>query len=260
MGSMQTRGEPFIEIDGERIDARDVEALYGIDEFGSMYRAAEELGRSYARIQQRVTELEETLGPLVARQRGGKGGGGSTLTDGARDLLARFERLRAEFSGLARAEESVFSGRLVDRDGLLGTVETPAGTVRAIVADAEPGGERDEAAKSDSGGTDRANATVQIGVRSDAVGLTTPEAAPEPTGTSIRNRFEGTVESIESEDAVARVTVDVGVDAPLRTLLTETSRETLDLSPGDPVVASFKATAARGVLAPERDVADASEE
>ena len=224
---MKTRGEPYIEIDGVTVDERDVEALRGIEKHGSMHRAAAELGRSYSRIQQRMTELEESLGPLVTRQRGGEGGGGSTLTADAHELLARFDRLRAEFSGLARTEESVFSGTVVDREERLGTVETKAGMVRGLVpADVD---------------------RVQVGVRSDAVALTTPDEAPEPAGTSVRNQFRGTVRQIESEGGIARVTVDVGADSPLRTLVTQTSLDVLDLAVGDTVVASFKATATRAV-------------
>ncbi len=228
---MRTRGEPYIEIDGVTVDERDVEALRGIAEHGSMHRAAAELGRSYARIQQRVTELEGSLGSLVTRKRGGKGGGGSTLTADAHELLARFDRLRAEFSGLARAEESVLSGTVIDRDGPLGTIATPAGTVRGIVpADAT---------------------SVQVGVRSDAVALMTPEDAPEPAGTSVRNQFRGTVMHVESEGGLARVTVDVGTETPLRALVTRTSLHTLDLTAGDAVVVSFKATATRAVARPD---------
>lgn len=232
---MQTRGEPFLELDGVTVDQRDVEALRAVAEHGSMHRAAGELGRSYARIQQRVTELEETLGPLVSRTRGGKGGGGSTLTANARDLLARFDRLQAEFSGLSRAEESVFPGRVVERDDLLGIVETPAGRVRGIVP---------------SEGT-----TVQVTIRSDAVALTTPDEAPEPSGTSIRNQFTGTVDDIETEGGLARVVVDVGAGSALRALVTETSLDTIGLSVGDAVVTSFKATATRAIATPERDSA-----
>lgn len=225
--AMKTRGEPFLEVDGETVDQRDIDALAAIDEFGSMNRAAAELGRSYARIQQRISGLEETLGPLVARERGGAGGGGSTLTDRARELLERFDRLKAEFSGLRRAEESVFSGTVIDRDGMLGTIETEAGTVRGIVP---PDADR-----------------VQVSIRSDAVGLTTPDEAPNPTGTSVRNQFRGTVAEIDVDGGIARVTVEVGAEGPLRALLTETSLETLALDQGDAVVASFKATATRAV-------------
>lgn len=230
---METGGEPVLAIDGAQVDERDVQALRGIDEHGSIHKAAAELGRSYSRMQQRITRLEETLGPLVSRTRGGEGGGGSTLTADAHDLLAQFDRLKAEFSGLARAEESVFAGTVVERDGLLGTIETAAGTVRGIVpADADH---------------------VQVSIRSDVVGLTTPDDAPQPTSTSVRNQFEGTVTNVESRAGLGDVTVDVGADSPLRTLLTETSLETLDLAVGDRVVASFKATATRAVPSPESD-------
>ena len=230
---MDAGGDPYIEVGGATIDERDVEALRGIDEYGSMYRAAEELGRSYARIQQRVTGLEETVGPLVVSERGGEGGGGSTLTTNARKLLARFDRLRAAFSGLARAEESVFSGRVVDRGDRLGVVETPAGQVRALV----PVGVE----------------AVQVGVRSDTVSLTTPDEVPEPGGTSVRNRFDGTVADLDREGDLARVAVDVGGETALRAMVTVTSVDRLDLTAGEAVVASFKATATRATPGPDSE-------
>lgn len=228
---MEPRGDPFLAVDGETVDERDVAALRAIDEHGSMNKAAAALGRSYARIQRRVADLEETLGPLVTRQRGGAGGGGSELTAEGRELLARFDRLRAAFSGIARAEESVFPGRVLERGTVLGTVETDAGTVRAIVS-----GESE---------------AVQVTVRSDAVALTTPAESPPPADTSVRNRFPGTVAAIQREGEIARVTVDVGAEEPLHALVTATSIETLDLAVGDEVVASFKATATRAVPGPD---------
>lgn len=227
---MQAQGQPFLRVGDITVDERDIEALRGIDEHGSMYQAADALGRSYARIQQRISKLEETVGPLITRKRGGKGGGGSTLTDNARDLLARYERLSAEFSGLAHTEESVFQGTVIDRGGMLGTIETSAGTIRGIVF-----GESD---------------AVQVSVRSDAVALTAPDEAPQATETSVRNQFSGTVTDIESQDGIVRVTVDVGAETPLRTLVTETSRDKLNLVDGTTIVASFKATATRAVPEP----------
>ncbi|MFC6990119.1 TOBE domain-containing protein [Haloplanus sp. GCM10025708] len=230
---MQLRGEPSIGIGDVTVDERDVEALRGIEEYGSMHRAAAELGRSYSRIQQRITELEEALGSLVARERGGEGGGGSTLTANAYDLLAQFDRLRAEFTGLARAEESVFPGAVVDRDGLLGTIETPAGIVRGITpTDAD---------------------RVQVSIRSDVIALTAPDETPQPAGTSVRNQFRGTVARVESERGLVRITVDIDADTPLRVLVTQASLDALDLTPGDDVVASFKATATRAVPAPDAE-------
>ncbi|UPW01462.1 TOBE domain-containing protein [Halorussus gelatinilyticus] len=227
-------------------DASDADLLRAVDEEGSLNRAADALDRSYSRAHQRLTALEDALGPLVVRQRGGSGGGGSRLTDEARDLLARFERLRAEFTGTAEVEEAVLSGEVVARDGELATVETPAGRVRALAPPAESGTER--APDADAEGVRVADAdadAVQVAVRADAVTLHAPDAAPAAEATSARNRFSGSVAAIDAGEQVARVLVDVGTDATLAALVTMSSVETLDLDEGSAVVASFKATATR---------------
>lgn len=217
--------EAHLRTDGVEFDATDAELLRAIDAEGSLNRAADSLGRSYSRAHKRLTALEDALGPLVVRQRGGSGGGGSELTDGARDLLARFERLRTEFTGTAEVEETVLSGRVVDRDGELATVETDAGMVRALAPEGVEG--------------------VQVAIRADAVTLNAPEDAPAAEATSARNRFTGSVTAIDAGEAVVRVLVDVGADAPLSAIVTTSSVEKLGLEAGREVVASFKATATR---------------
>jgi molybdate transport system regulatory protein len=209
---------------GIRFTERDVDLLQAIYEHGSLNGAADALGRSYSRSQQRVVELEDAFGQLVERKRGGSGGGGSSLTATARDLLREFDRLRAEFTGVAEAEETVLPGTVIERDGELATIETAAGLVRAIVP---------------------TNASaVRLSVRADAITLQESGTAPE-SKTSARNRFHGTVVGIETGDALARVVLDIDADIDLTALVTRTSATTLDLTPGDDVDASFKATATR---------------
>jgi molybdate transport system regulatory protein len=232
-------------------DASDAALLRAVDEEGSLNRAADALGRSYSRAHQRLTALEDALGPLVARQRGGSGGGGSRLTDEARDLLARFERLRAEFTGTAEVEETVLAGEVLARDGELATVETPAGRVRALAPPVESGTDdpaADESAprESETGESpDTDPETVQVAVRADAVTLHAPDDAPAATATSARNRFSGTVAAIDAGEAVARLLVDVDAETTLAALVTMSSVEKLNLTEGSAVVASFKATATR---------------
>ena len=62
--------DAHLRADGVEFDAADAELLRTIDSEGSLNRAADALGRSYSRAHQRLTELEEAVGPLVARQRG----------------------------------------------------------------------------------------------------------------------------------------------------------------------------------------------
>lgn len=220
-GAVETR----LAVGEESVTDRDIELLAAIDEHGSIHAAAGALERSYAHAQRRVVELEEAVGPLVERRRGGSGGGGSALTDEARALLERFERLETAAEGLTAVEETVLSGTVIEREGELGTVECAPGRLRALVP---PEGE-----------------SVAVTIRSDAITLTPPEETPAPDETSARNRFSGIVERVESGRTVARVRLDVDSETSLTALVTRTSVGRLGLEPGREVVASFKATATR---------------
>lgn len=219
--------DAYIRSDGITLDARDVALLRAIDEEGSLNNAADSLGRSYAHAQRRIVELEEAFGPLVERRRGGSGGGGSHLTPTAEELLAAFDRTQTSFEGVADIAETVLAGRVVERDGELVTVETGAGTVRALVPEGD--------------------GRVQLSLRADAVTLTDPADTPVPEHTSARNRFRGTVRDIDVGERIVRVAVDIGADTPVLALVTEDSREKLGLAVGSEVVVSFKATATRGI-------------
>lgn len=217
--------EAKLHADGITFGARDAALLRAIDEEGSINAAADVLGRSYSRAHKRLGELEEAFGPLVEARRGGAGGGGSALTDGARRHLARLERLRTELSGVTDGEETVFEGRIVERMGELAVVETAAGRLRAL---APP------------------DATaVDVAVRADTVALHAVDAAPPPAETSVRNRFGGTVVDVDDRESIARIRLDVGADRPLVALVTATSKRALKLQPGAEVMASFKTTATR---------------
>lgn len=217
--------DALLTADGVAFDARDAALLRAIDAEGSLNAAADSLGRSYSRAHGRVETLEDAFGPLVDRQRGGSGGGGSALTENAAELLARYDRLRTGYEGIAETTEAVLAGVVESRDGELGEVSTPAGPLRALVP---PDVER-----------------VSVAVRADAVTLHDPTESPSPDATSARNRFQGTVEALDRGQSVSLVTVDVGTDTPLYALLTNDSLDRLALAADVPVVASFKATATR---------------
>lgn len=79
--------DPHLAIDEITVTDRDIDMLRAIDRYGSMHKAAAELGRSYPHLQRRVVELEDAIGQLTRRVRGGKGGGGTELTSDALDLI-----------------------------------------------------------------------------------------------------------------------------------------------------------------------------
>jgi len=221
--------EAHLRVGSVTVDGRDTALLRAVADQGSLNAAADALGRSYSRAHSRLGDLEEALGPLVDRERGGPDGGGSRLTDEGRALLARFDRLAAALDGTATTERLVLDGTVLSREGRVAVVETPAGRVRALALTDD----------------DR----VQVSFRADAVTLHRPSGAPEGDETSARNRFEGTVTGVDRAEAVAGVTVDVGAGSPLVVRVTTDSLDRLGVEAGDAVVASFKATATRATRA-----------
>ncbi len=73
------------------------ELLSRVESSGSLRRAAAEMSMSYTKAWRLVGALEQRLGfALLERHVGGSAGGGSGLTDDARELLRRFGALKAE--------------------------------------------------------------------------------------------------------------------------------------------------------------------
>ncbi|ESS05555.1 MAG: molybdenum-pterin binding domain protein [uncultured archaeon A07HB70] len=222
---MEAEFDAQLRADTAEFTKKDASLLEAVDEIGSILKAADELGRSYSHSHQRITALEDAFGTLVERQRGGSGGGGSTLTENARELLSRFDRLRTGYSSIAETTEAVLDGTVAARTAELGTVMTAAGQLRAVVP------------------TD--HDLVQVSLRADTVTLHDPDETPTESATSARNRFDGHVLSIDRGGAVVLVSVDIGARDPIYALITADSRERLELEPGRQIVASVKATATR---------------
>lgn len=228
---MRREFETRLAVGDVTVTERDVEMLRAIDRHGSMHRAAEALGRSYPHLQRRLVEIEAAAGDLTERERGGEGGGGTTLTPAARDLIGQFSRHRAGLEGVASVTETVLPGTVTDRDGEIATVETDAGPVTALVPE---------------------DATaVEVAVRSDTVVLRRPDEGDDTATTSLRNDLAGTVTDVTTGEAVTRVDLELDGGPTLAALVTAESTRRLALESGSRVVASFKATATRGVARPD---------
>lgn len=209
------------------IDRRDIDMLDAIDQHGSLHKAADELGRSYARLQRRVVEIEASVGQITERRRGGSDGGGTDLTQTAHELRQQFNQHDVELDGVSRVTESIVTGTVQDRNGELATVDTNAGSILALVP---------EGAK-----------RVQVAVRSDAVVLENSTEASQPAETSLRNQFTGEVVDLEHGEAITKVTNRLTDSVTLHALITNTSADRLSIQPGQAITASFKATAARAI-------------
>lgn len=76
-----------------------VELLENIERFGSMNRAAKEMGMSYKKAWKLIDELNEIYDePLVVKAQGGKSGGGSVLTPKGKALIALFRKMEKDFA------------------------------------------------------------------------------------------------------------------------------------------------------------------
>ena len=88
------------------------ELLRRVDEHCSLRAAAQSMGMAYSKAWTIVKAAENGLGfRLLDTQTGGKRGGGASLTDGARQLLAAYDRFCDRVNGFSReafAEEFAF--------------------------------------------------------------------------------------------------------------------------------------------------------
>jgi len=224
-GGVSRSFETILRSAGVTFDREDAALLWAIDEHGSLADASAALGRSRSVATRRLRELETAFGPLVATERGGTGGGGSSVTEWGYRLLGRFERLRTEFSGVVTVDETVLEGTVRDRDDNLATVETAAGRLRALAPDDAD--------------------AVWVTLRADVVTLHDPEGAPAAGATSARNQLRGTVVERTDHGSTVELDVDIGAEVPLTALVTTESASELDARPGTTVIASFKTTATR---------------
>ncbi len=92
---MEIKSKIWIELDGEPVFSKGRWLLLNaIKQYGSINRAARELGISYRRAWSYIKAMEERLNKsLVVRRVGGKDGGGASLTPQAMELLKKYERL-----------------------------------------------------------------------------------------------------------------------------------------------------------------------
>ncbi|MGD9596525.1 winged helix-turn-helix domain-containing protein [Wolinella succinogenes] len=68
-----------------------------IEELGSISKAAQECGIDYKKAWNHVKLIEEKIkDPIIVRKKGGKDGGGSTLTPKGKELIEAYKNMREE--------------------------------------------------------------------------------------------------------------------------------------------------------------------
>jgi molybdate transport system regulatory protein len=99
-------GSLWIECEEERFFGPGrVELLERIDETGSLNQAARQMNMSYKKAWEMINKLNAQSGkPLVILKTGGEKGGGSEITNEARELIACHRILRKRFEAFLEKE------------------------------------------------------------------------------------------------------------------------------------------------------------
>lgn len=92
---LRTKSKIWIELEGEPVLGPGRKRLLEeVDRCGSILQAAAKVGVSYRRAWSHIHAMERRLGSrMVESRRGGRGGGGTTLTPRAREMLRKFAQL-----------------------------------------------------------------------------------------------------------------------------------------------------------------------
>ena len=89
-------------LEGKSFGPGPMKLLEGVEQTGSLNRAAKDMGMSYSKAWKMIRDLEKEWGfPILVKQAGGHGGGGSYLTEKGRDLLKRYRGMLADVNDAA---------------------------------------------------------------------------------------------------------------------------------------------------------------
>lgn len=104
-------GSIWIECNGERFfGPGPVKLLELINDTGSINQAAKQMEMSYKKAWEIVNSLNtDARQPFVVTQTGGNSGGGSTITDEAKAVIAWYKEMRGRFAALLEKETGILN-------------------------------------------------------------------------------------------------------------------------------------------------------
>lgn len=234
-----------------------IDLLAQIDATGSITAAARAVGMSYKGAWDAIDAMNNLAGePLVVRAAGGKGGGGTQLTDRARRLIATFRALESEhrkfMDNLTRAGLDAsgdidlmrrFMLKTSARNKFLGTViEVRTGAVNDEILLRIAGGHTIAA-------TITRESTMELGLApgKEAIALVKASnvivGAPGPgLRLSARNQLQGKISAVRPGAVNSEILIGLDGGTTLVAIVTNESATDLGLAVGAPAVAIFKAS------------------
>lgn len=234
-----------------------IDLLAQIDATGSITAAARAVGMSYKGAWDAIDAMNNLAGePLVLRAAGGRGGGGTQLTDRARRLIATFRALEAEhrkfMENLTRAGLDASGDIDLMRRFMLKTSARNRllGTVIGIT----PGAVNDEIRLRIAGGqtltaTITRESTQELGLADGKEAIALIKASSVIVGVpgkglrlSARNQLPGTVSAVRPGAVNSEILIQLDGGATVAAIVTNDSAQELGLKQGSPAVAIFKAS------------------
>ena len=233
-----------------------IELLIAIKRTGSISKAAKEVPMSYKAAWEAIEAMNNlSTTPIVQRETGGVGGGGTTLTPYGENLIETFEVLKKEqkkfLENLSQFTD-INSGTLKDirrlsmqisaRNQIAGTVELIAnGTVNAEVYIKLKSGYTIISVITNTAVN---NLNLKVGddvvaiFKSNTVLITTDIAL----NISARNKFLGTVDTINKGEINSELIIDIGNGDKIASIITTNSIESLNIEEKKEICAVIKAS------------------
>jgi len=232
--------------------------LEAVAQHGSITRAAQAVGLSYKAAWDAVNAINNLLpGPAVLSQTGGRHGGGATLTEDGRALIAAFHLIEDKLAtaaallssgnvrgladpftllwslGMKTSARNAFRCRVVEvRNGPVSAEVILDLTQSAHLAAIVTRESIDELALAPG-------REVMALIKASFVMLATGEAEPR---VSARNRIQGTVVAREDGAVSTEIILDVGHGRSLAAVITRDAADALNLAIGDRAWALVKAS------------------
>ena len=233
-----------------------IELLIAIKKTGSISKAAKEVPMSYKAAWEAIEAMNNlSTTPIVQRETGGVGGGGTTLTPYGENLIETFEILKKEqkkfLENLSQFTD-INSGTLKDirrlsmqisaRNQIAGIVELIAnGTVNAEIYIKLKSGYTMISVITNTAAN---NLNLKVGddvvaiFKSNTVLITTDIAL----NISARNKFLGTVDTINKGEINSELIIDIGNGDKIASIITTNSIESLNIQEKKEVCAIIKAS------------------
>ncbi len=247
--TLEVSNQPFL------LEKR-IDLLFAIQKEGSINKAAKAVPMSYKAAWDAINDMNNlSHTPIVSKEIGGKGGGGTVLTSYGQNLLETYKVLKHEQQKFLKSLEKItdintgtlntiqrFAMQISARNQLNGTIQQiDKGTVNSIVY-----------LKLKSGNTIVSNITngaveslnlnttddVTAIFKSSTVLLTTDTKI----GISARNKFSGKIDAIHLGGVNAEVIINLGNNDKLVSIITIASLEDLGLQKGMDIVAIIKSS------------------